>query len=75
MARVIMPSAPVVGVALKTIHTKAVINTSVAPAVGEIHIFQNGVYDVARYETAEVNVPIPSNYGLVTYNGSIITIS
>ena len=43
-----------------------------------ISITENGVYNAPGgygYTRVTVNVPIPSNYGLITYNGSYITVS
>lgn len=43
-----------------------------------LDVSENGVYkakDGYGYTKVTVDVPIPSNYGLITYNGSIITVS
>lgn len=43
-----------------------------------LDVSENGIYranDGYGYTRVTVNVPIPSNYGLITYNGSIITVS
>ena len=51
------------------------IKTYIRPQ-GTKSITANGTdIDVTNYATVDVAVPIPSNYGLITYNGSIITVS
>lgn len=43
-----------------------------------LDVSENGIYNAREgygYTRVTVNVPIPSNYGLITYNGSIITVS
>ena len=38
-------------------------------------IRENGIYDVTERVYAEVNVPVPSNYGLITQRGTTIIVS
>lgn len=43
-----------------------------------LSVTENGVYNARNgygYTRVSVNVPIPSNYGLITYNGSYIQVS
>ena len=51
---------------------KAIVKTD------ELSVTENGTYnarDGYGYTRVTVDVPIPSNYGLITYDGSIITVS
>ena len=59
----------------KTISASAVVDVRRTETTGTLAIGENGTYDVSPYASVDVNVPIPSNYGLITWNGSIITVS
>lgn len=51
---------------------KAIVKTD------ELSVTENGTYNAREgygYTRVTVDVPIPSNYGLITYDGSIITVS
>ena len=74
MVNVVMPSAPVVGVALENVQANAVIGATIVPAVGTILIVENGEHDISRYKTAVVNVPVPQNYGEIIWNGNTLTV-
>lgn len=49
----------------------------VKPDTSVIEITENGTYDVSAKATAIVNVEakLPSNYGKITYNGYVLTVS
>ena len=72
--KVVMPSAPVIGVTLESVKASAKINATIVPASGSILIVENGEHDVSRYETAVVDVPIPPNYGEIIWNGVTLTV-
>ena len=59
----------------KTLTAAAQVDVRRTSTQGTIDITANGLYNVAAFAEARVNVPIPPNYGLITYNGSIITVS
>lgn len=72
--------APTLSVALTTQPTLNVSMKEVNAIVKSkaISVTENGTYTAENgygFSKVTVNVPIPSNYGLITYNGSIITVS
>lgn len=42
---------------------------------GTLSITANGTHDVSAYASAVVDVPVPSNYGLVTWDGAVLRVS
>ena len=50
-------------------------NADVAPASGTVEITENGVYDVAKYATADVQTPVPTGKINITENGTDINIA
>ncbi len=59
----------------KTLMATAVVNVKRTEARGTLEIGENGTYDVSPYAAVNVDVPIPSNYGLITWDGAILTVS
>lgn len=59
----------------KTLTAAAQIDVRRTSTQGTIDITENGLFNVASYAEARVNVPIPPNYGLITWNGSVLTVS
>ena len=50
-------------------------NIKIVQAKGDIEIVSNGEYNVAQFARAIVNVPIPSNYGRIEWNGITLEVS
>lgn len=59
----------------KTFTASAQIDVRRTSTQGTIDITANGLYNVSTFAEANVNVPIPPNYGLITWNGQILTVS
>ena len=59
----------------KTLTASAQIDVRRTSTEGTIDIRENGLYNVAQYAEANVNVPIPPNYGLITWDGRVLTVS
>lgn len=74
MAKVVLPGRPIINVALAGESVKAAIDATIVQAKGTTYITTNGVHNVAPFETAEVNVPIPSNYGEIIWDGITLTV-
>ena len=71
----VLKKAPSVDVVAKAVQAEAIINARMGAVSGQILITENGEHDVARYAKAIVNVPIPPNYGLITWDGAVLTVS
>ncbi len=50
-------------------------NIEIVQASGQIEIAENGEFDISRYARAVVNVPVPSNYGRIDWNGITLGVS
>lgn len=59
----------------KTLTASAQIDVRRTSTQGAIDITANGLYNVASFAEANVNVPIPPNYGLITWDGRVLTVS
>lgn len=59
----------------KTLTASAQIDVRRTSTQGTIDITANGLYNVASFAEANVNVPIPPNYGLITWDGRVLTVS
>ena len=60
---------------LKTLNASAVVDVRRQDAKGTLAISENGTYNVATFAEVAVDIPIPSNYGLITWDGSTLTVS
>ena len=59
----------------KTLTASAQIDVRRTSTQGTLAIAANGQYNVAPFAEVDVNVPIPSNYGLITWDGHTLTVS
>jgi hypothetical protein len=59
----------------KTLTAAAQVDVRRTSTQGTIEITSNGLYNVSTFAEANVSVPIPSNYGLITWNGQVLTVS
>ena len=65
---------PHASAAVKKLTAGAKINVKTVSASGSIEIAENGLYDITGFATANVNVPVPSNYGEIIWNGTTLTV-
>lgn len=59
----------------QNLSAQAIVDVRRTDTTGTLEIRENGTYNVSPYAEVDVSVPIPSNYGLITWNGSILTVS